>query len=60
MNMLLINEIKLKIMHEKKIKKNFITKKNFKNNFEKKLNTIQNNDLKNSLDRLIQAYNSKR
>ena len=55
-----INEIKLKIMHEKKIKKNFITKKNFKNNFEKKLNTIQNNDLKNSLDRLIQAYNSKR
>ena len=30
-----------------------------KNNFEKKLNMIQNDNLKSSLDRLIKAYNLK-
>jgi hypothetical protein len=54
-----INEIKLKIVHEKKIKREFINKKKMKNNFEKKLNMIQNDNLKSSLDRLIKAYNLK-
>lgn len=52
-----IKEIKLKVVHEEKI----IKKKNTKINsmYSNKLATIENNQLKNSLSKLIQAYNSK-
>ena len=54
-----IKEVKLKVVHEKKkIKKNLLmstTTKNYKN----KLDQISNESLKNSLNKLIDAYNAK-
>ena len=54
-----IKEVKLKVVHEKKkIKKNLLmstTTINYKN----KLDQISNESLKNSLNKLIDAYNAK-
>ena len=54
-----IKEVKLKVVHEKKIiKKNLLmgtTTKNYNN----KLDQISNESLKNSLNKLIDAYNAK-
>tara|TARA_B100001057_G_C22250113_1_gene719143 strand:- start:117 stop:593 length:477 start_codon:yes stop_codon:yes gene_type:complete len=50
-----IKEVKLKVMHKKKIIKN--TKVN--SMYSNKLDSIKNDQLKNSLSKLIEAYNSK-
>ena len=55
-----ISKIKLKIIHKKIIEKK--RPKNFEKNirkFTKKLETIENNKLKNSLNNLLEAYNEK-
>jgi hypothetical protein len=49
-----IKEIKLKIVQEKKISVNKV-----KINYNNKLNNINNEGLKNSLNKLIEAYNAK-
>jgi|TARA_B110000971_G_C19713758_1_gene365446 hypothetical protein len=49
-----IKEIKLKIVQEKKISVNKV-----KINYNNKLNNINNEGLKNSLNKLIEAYNEK-
>ena len=55
----LIKEIKLKVVQEKKIleKKLLISEK--KRNYNNKLNNVKNEGLKNSLNKLIEAYNAK-
>ena len=54
-----IKEIKLKVVQEKKIleKKLLISEK--KRNYNNKLNNVKNEGLKNSLNKLIEAYNAK-
>ena len=55
-----IDQIKLKIIHEKKINNSILLSAKPKNNiFKKKLETLKNNNLKNSLDKLIKAFNEK-
>ena len=55
-----IEQIKLKIVHEKKLlKKKIVTSKIINKKLEKKLNMVKNNDLKNSLNQLIKAFNEK-
>tara|TARA_B110000014_G_C19926291_1_gene479195 strand:+ start:200 stop:688 length:489 start_codon:yes stop_codon:yes gene_type:complete len=54
-----IKEIKLKIIHEKiKFKEKLLSNDNRKK-YKNKLNKINNQSLKNSLDKLIEAYNDK-
>ena len=52
-----IKEIKLKIINEKIKFKEKLT--NSKRKYENKLNNINNHNLKNSLNKLIEAYNDK-
>jgi hypothetical protein len=54
-----IKEIKLKIVQEKKISKKKIFVNEVKINYNNKLNNINNEGLKNSLNKLIEAYNEK-
>jgi len=54
-----IKEIKLKIVQEKKISKKKISVNKVKINYNNKLNNINNEGLKNSLNKLIEAYNAK-
>jgi len=55
-----ISQIKLRIVQEKKIVKKINTKILFSNKeFENKLNLVKNNDLKNSLNNLVKAFNDK-
>jgi len=54
-----IKEIKLKIVQERNIfKKKFQTNKT-KKNYNNELKNIENAGLKNSLNKLIEAYNAK-
>ncbi len=55
-----IKEIKLKVVQEKKIsiKNNFNSKKNM-DHYNKKMEKIKNEDLKDSLTKLIKAYKNK-
>ena len=54
-----IKEIKLKIVQEKKISTKKISVNKVKINYNNKLNNINNEGLKNSLNKLIEAYNAK-
>ena len=55
-----ITQIKLKIIHEKKEMKKFeLNNKQNNKKFENKLKNLENNDLRNSLNKLVEAYNEK-
>ena len=54
-----IKEVKLKIVQEKKIFKKKLIMNETKKNYNNKLNNINNESLKNSLNKLIEAYNAK-
>jgi|TARA_B110000881_G_C18382452_1_gene416834 hypothetical protein len=54
-----IKEVKLKVVHEKKISKQNLPVGEVKKRFNNKLNSINNENLKNSLNKLIEAYNTK-
>jgi hypothetical protein len=54
-----IKEVKLKVIHEKKTSKKKLTMNETKKNYNNELNNINNTDLKNSLSKLIEAYNAK-
>ena len=53
-----VKEIKLKVISEKRIKNNLKSIKNNKK-FKSELNKINNQDIKSSLNKLIEAYNEK-
>ena len=53
-----VKEIKLKIIQEKRIKSNFKSIKKTRK-YENKLDQIENEKIKNSLNNLIKAYNDK-
>jgi hypothetical protein len=55
-----IKEVKLKVVQEKKILKHEIITGEKKRNYNNKLNNINNEGLKNSLNKLIEAYNAKK
>ena len=54
-----IKEVKLKIVREKKILKQELLMNDTRKNYNNKLNNISNENLKNSLNKLIEAYNAK-
>ena len=54
-----IKEVKLKIVQEKKEIKKKIMQNQHNLKYTNKLENINNQNLKNSLDKLIEAYNSK-
>ena len=54
-----IKEIKIKIVQEKKISKEKLQMNETKINYDYKLDRINNEGLKNSLNKLIEAYNAK-
>jgi hypothetical protein len=54
-----IKEVKLKVIQEKKISRQQLTMNKTKKNYINELNDITNTDLKNSLNKLIEAYNAK-
>jgi len=54
-----IKEVKLKVIQEKKISRQQLTMNKTKKNYINELNNITNTDLKNSLNKLIEAYNAK-
>jgi len=54
-----IKEIKLKVVHEKKISKQVSSSNNAKLNYSNKLENINNEGLKKTLSKLIEAYNDK-
>tara|TARA_E500000331_G_C16658908_1_gene456164 strand:+ start:69 stop:365 length:297 start_codon:yes stop_codon:yes gene_type:complete len=55
-----ISQIKLKIVSEQKLpKKKFIKPVMSEEKFKKKLKSVQNNELRNSLNNLIKAFNEK-
>ena len=55
-----IGQIKPKIIYEKKdFKNSHIVSSSKKNKFKHKLETLKNDNLKSSLDKLIKAYNEK-
>jgi len=54
-----IKEIKLKVVQEKKILKKKLLISEKKRNYNNKLNNVKNEGLKNSLNKLIEAYNAK-
>ena len=54
-----IKEVKLKIVQEKKIFKQKTLMDKIKKNYNNKLNNVKNESLKNSLNKLIEAYNAK-
>jgi len=54
-----IKEVKLKVIQEKKISRQQLTMSETKKNYNNELKNINNTDLKNSLNKLIEAYNAK-
>jgi len=54
-----IKEVKLKVVQEKKFSKQELPVGEKKKNYNKSLNNINNEGLKNSLNKLIEAYNAK-
>ena len=54
-----IKEVKLKVVQEKKIFKQKTLMDKIKKNYNNKLNNVKNENLKNSLNKLIEAYNAK-
>jgi hypothetical protein len=54
-----IKEVKLKVVREKKILKQELLMNDTRKNYNNKLNNISNENLKNSLNKLIEAYNAK-
>jgi hypothetical protein len=54
-----IKEIKLKVVQEKKILEQRLLISEKKRNYNNKLNNVKNEGLKNSLNKLIEAYNAK-
>ena len=54
-----IKEVKLRVLREKKISEQKILTSKIKKNYNNKLNNVNNEDLKNSLNKLIKAYNAK-
>ena len=54
-----INEIKLKVVQEKKKSEKKLLMNKIKKNYTSKLNNIDNSSLKTSLNKLIEAYNAK-
>ena len=55
-----IKEVKLRIVQEKKIfRQQQLTMSETKKNYNNELKNINNTDLKNSLNKLIEAYNAK-
>ena len=55
-----IKEVKLKAVQEKKILKKKLPSNEKKKNYNNKLNNINNEGLKSSLNKLIEAYNAKK
>ena len=54
-----IKEVKLKVLQEKKISEQKLLKDKTKKKYNNKLNNVNNEGLKNSLNKLIEAYNAK-
>ena len=54
-----INEIKLKVVQEKKKSEKKLLMNKIKKNYTSKLKNIDNSSLKTSLNKLIEAYNAK-
>ena len=54
-----IKEVRLKVVQEKKVSRQKIPENEVKINYNNKLNNINNVGLKNSLNKLIEAYNAK-
>jgi len=54
-----IKEVRLKVVQEKKVSRQKIPENKVKINYNNKLNNINNVGLKNSLNKLIDAYNAK-
>ena len=54
-----IKEVKLKVVHEKKISKQTSPLNEAKLNYSNKLENIDNEGLKKTLNKLIEAYNAK-
>ena len=54
-----IKDVKLKVVQEKKISKQEIAISEKKINYNNKLKNVNNETLKNSLNKLIEAYNAK-
>ena len=54
-----IKEVKLKIVSEKKLFKKNLTSNETKLNYSNKLENINNKELRNTLNKLIEAYNAK-
>tara|TARA_B100000780_G_scaffold40688_1_gene25275 strand:+ start:17 stop:502 length:486 start_codon:yes stop_codon:yes gene_type:complete len=54
-----IKEVKLRVLREKKISEQKILTGKTKKNYNNKLNNVNNEDLRNSLNKLIKAYNAK-
>ena len=54
-----IKEVKLKIIQKERVSKQKISENKVKKNYNNKLNNINNENLKNSLNKLIEAYNVK-
>ena len=54
-----IKEVKLRIIQKERVSKQKIPENKVKINYNNKLNNIKNENLKNSLNKLIEAYNVK-
>ena len=54
-----IKEVKLRIIQKERVSKQKIPEDKVKINYNNKLNNIKNENLKNSLNKLIEAYNVK-
>jgi hypothetical protein len=54
-----IKEVKLKIVSEKRLFKKNLTSNETKLNYSNKLENINNKELRNTLNKLIEAYNAK-
>ena len=54
-----IKEVKLKVVHEKKVLKQIFPLNEVKLNYNNKLENINNEGLKKTLNKLIEAYNAK-
>ena len=54
-----IKEVKLRIIQKERVSKQKISENKVKINYNNKLNNINNESLKNSLNKLIEAYNVK-
>jgi hypothetical protein len=54
-----IKEVKLKVVQEKKLSKNISPLNESKLNYSNKLENIDNKELRETLNKLIEAYNAK-